>query len=266
VPDRGAGYVQTRQERSRGSLWDDIEHAADEFGDRVAVVGATELVTFRNLARSSELLAARLIRLGLRGGDRVVVQVPPRPSTLRLCLALFRIGAVPVAASLDLREDDIAKVAEFTSARAYASVSHVADFDYQQLARVLSRRVPDVAHVLIAGGLNRGVLVSNFIDLDGWLSGALPADAIAAALYGVGPEPGDVATLEVVDAISDPPVLVSQTHAALRLAVRAQADLPIAVRTISRPEPLFSTLAPLWDTLVSGPGWSSQLWLDRITG
>nr|BFE82386.1 hypothetical protein GCM10020093_049870 [Planobispora longispora] len=124
---RAAGYW--RGETFGGMLRD----LAARYGSRPALIsGATGTAatadgtpgpatrwSFRDLDERADRLAAGLYGSGIRGGDRVVVQLPNVPEFHQVCFALFRLGAWPVFALPGHRSAEISYFCEFTGAAAY---------------------------------------------------------------------------------------------------------------------------------------------------
>lgn len=75
-----------------------LERRAREIPDRLAVVGGDQRWTYAGLIERAERNAARFLALGLRPGDRVVVQLPNIPEFLSVVFGLFRANLIPVFA------------------------------------------------------------------------------------------------------------------------------------------------------------------------
>jgi acyl-CoA synthetase (AMP-forming)/AMP-acid ligase II len=75
-----------------------LERAAAEWPDQTAVrvQASGAQVTFRELARRAESIAAGMAARGVRPGDRACLFVPPGVDLIAATYALFRMGAVPV--------------------------------------------------------------------------------------------------------------------------------------------------------------------------
>lgn len=78
------------------TLVDQFERTACRFPDRTAVdfLGAT--MTYAQLARDVHRVAAGLLSLGVKAGDRVAVLLPTCPQNLIATEAILRIGAIAV--------------------------------------------------------------------------------------------------------------------------------------------------------------------------
>nr|WP_318784646.1 AMP-binding protein [Actinomadura algeriensis] len=113
---------------------------------RIALVAGDERLSYADLDRRADRAAAGWLRLGVRRGDRVVVQLPNSAGFVVTFLALVRIGAAPVLALPAHRESEIGYLCELAGARAYAAADRDGAFDY----RVMARALP-VEHVVIEG-------------------------------------------------------------------------------------------------------------------
>lgn len=142
---RAAGYW-------RGQTFSGLLRArAAEHPDRIAVVGGAERWSYAQLLERAERIAAGLLALGLRPGDRVVVQLPNIPEFLSVVFGLFRARLVPVYALPAHRIVEIAHFARKAEARGYVVAARHDGFDYRTLAEQLRAEVPGVAHVVVAG-------------------------------------------------------------------------------------------------------------------
>src|SRR5439155_1251497 len=96
-------------------------------------------------------LGARLGRLGLRPGMRIVVQLPNCWPFVVLTLACLRAGIVPVMALPAHRRHELAYLCEHSEARALAVPDMLRGFDHQQLAEDLLAASQTLEHVLVVG-------------------------------------------------------------------------------------------------------------------
>jgi 2,3-dihydroxybenzoate-AMP ligase len=204
---RRAGYW--RGETFGGMLRD----RAAEHGDRTAVVDAKRRISYRQLDERADRLAAGLLRLGVGPRDRVVLQLPNVAEFFEVCFALFRIGALPVFALPAHRSSEVSYFCEFTEAKAYVIPDVHAGFDYRGLAREVRGRVPGLRHVLVAGEPGEFVALE---DLYGE-PGGRPEP--------VGPQPSDVAFLQLSGGSTGTPKLIPRTHDDYLYSVRASAEI-----------------------------------------
>src|SRR3954467_14392356 len=78
------------------SLWDNLATSARRFPDKAAVVFFGRVYTYREVVRLAERLAARLVSLGVRKGDRVMLDMQNCPQLLIAHFAILRANAVVV--------------------------------------------------------------------------------------------------------------------------------------------------------------------------
>ncbi|MEV4222974.1 AMP-binding protein [Nonomuraea sp. NPDC049725] len=176
---RAAGYWTGQ------TFGDWLRELAKEHGDREAV----DRLTYAALDARADRLAAGLHGLGLRRGDRVVVQLPNEPVYFEVIFALFRLGALPVFALPAHRLNEITHLVTHSGAAAYVTT------------RALEVPAP-VPRVLHADALP----YEDPIDLDG-------------------PRPEDVAFLQLSGGSTGLPKLIPRTHDDYLYSVRASAEI-----------------------------------------
>jgi 2,3-dihydroxybenzoate-AMP ligase len=118
---------------------------------RVALVAPDRRWTYGELDRRADRLAAGLGALGIRPGDRVVVHLPNGADFVVLCIALFRLGVLPVLALPSHRRVEITHLCRHSDAVAYVLPDVHMGFDCRPLAREVLAACPSVRHVLVAG-------------------------------------------------------------------------------------------------------------------
>lgn len=78
------------------SLWDNLETSARRYPDKAGIVFFGRIFTWRELREQAERLAARLAALGVRKGDRVLLDMQNCPQLLVAHFAILRANAVVV--------------------------------------------------------------------------------------------------------------------------------------------------------------------------
>ncbi|WP_277370949.1 (2,3-dihydroxybenzoyl)adenylate synthase [Rhodococcus rhodochrous] len=129
---------------------------AARFADRPAVVGhdATSTwrrLTYRELDDASARIAAGLADLGVRKGDRVVLQLPNIVEYTEVLFAVFRLGALPVFSLPAHRASEIGYFCRFSDAAAYVIADEHGGFDYRVLARQVTSEMENPPVVVVAG-------------------------------------------------------------------------------------------------------------------
>jgi 2,3-dihydroxybenzoate-AMP ligase len=135
--------------RERG-YWEDralIEHYLDAFSawpDRTAIVDDDETLTYAQLASRSERVARALVDLGLRRGDRVVLQLPNVALFASFYVALQHIGAIPVMALPSHRFREMEQFVRLSGAVALVSPAVMRDTDFGSLFRRIAAEQPSL--------------------------------------------------------------------------------------------------------------------------
>ena len=189
---RRAGYWNGRP---LGSL---LEAPLKSAPDRIAVVSEARRVSYRELDERANRRAAGLLKLGIGPRDRVVVQLPNCLEFVELCLALFRIGAIPVMALPGHRRDELSYVCQHTEAVAYVAEDVHAKFDFRTLARDL---LADAK-----GSLRHAILVGDAEELTPF--SLLDADPVELPTV----DAAEVALLQLSGGSTGTPKLIPRTH------------------------------------------------------
>lgn len=198
---RDAGYW-------RGELLGDLTRNPAR-PDHPAVCAGGREHSYADIDTRADRLAAGLYELGIRPGDRVVVQLPNTVEFVQVCLALFRLGAPPVLALPAHRRHEIAYLCAHTEAVALIVPDLVQGFDFRALAREVLPTAPTLRQVLVAGDAEEFVPLSQ---VDG------PALDLAA------PSPSDVAFFLLSGGTTGTPKLIPRTHDDYAFQLRATAE------------------------------------------
>ncbi|WP_426959509.1 (2,3-dihydroxybenzoyl)adenylate synthase [Muricoccus radiodurans] len=189
-----------------------LRQRAAEHPDAVAVVGGDQRWTYAELQARAEAAAAGFLALGLRPGDRVVVQLGNIPEFFPAVFGLFRAGLVPVYALPAHRLTEIAHFVAKAEAAAYIAADRGPDgFDYRTLARDLRAAASGLRHVVIVGDAAE---FAPFASLDGDRA-ALPGD----------PNPSSVAFLQISGGTTGLSKLIPRTHDDYIYSFRASNEI-----------------------------------------
>ena len=200
---RAAGYWTGD---SLGSL---LRTTAERTPDAPAVLDGGVTLTYADLDRRADRIAAGLLARGLQPGDRVVVQLPNRSEFTEIFFGLLRAGVIPVMCLPAHREAEIGHLADLSGAVGYVIADIVAGFDYRALARTVQAQVPALTHVLVAGDAGEFIALA---DVPCDPSGPLPE-----------PDPADIALLLISGGTTGLPKLIPRTHEDYAYNARASA-------------------------------------------
>ncbi|PHK95254.1 2,3-dihydroxybenzoate-AMP ligase [Pseudoroseomonas rhizosphaerae] len=176
-----------------------LRQRAAERPGALAVVGGDQRWTYAELHARAEAAAAGFLALGLRPGERVVVQLGNIPEFFSAVFGLFLAGLVPVYALPAHRLTEIRHFTEKAEASAYIAADRGADgFDYRPLARALREAAPGLRHIVIVG---EAAEFTPFAALEGDRT-TLPPD----------PDPASVAFLQISGGTTGLSKLIPRTH------------------------------------------------------
>jgi 2,3-dihydroxybenzoate-AMP ligase len=197
-------------------LWGALPIAAElavsveRYGDRVALVTAHGSLTYAELDRRTDLVAAGMLRLGLEPGDRILFQVTNRLETVVAWYACLKAALVPVATLAAHREHEIGRVSRQCGARAHL-VEAGLGFDLVSFARGIAHAHPTLRQLLTIGSARGAAGTVALETLGGDLDREVARSAVAAAQAGVGPD--DLAVLQLSGGTTGTPKLIPRQHA-----------------------------------------------------
>ena len=138
------------------SLWDRFEERVWATPDAPVVVTPTETMTFGELRDRALAAAAGLRDRGIEEGTVVSWQLPTRPDTVVLTLALVRLGAIQNPLLPMLRHAEVEFITRQCAADVLITVPEWNGFDFSGMAREVSGRVPGLEVLVLDDGLPAG--------------------------------------------------------------------------------------------------------------
>ncbi|MCI4066456.1 AMP-binding protein [Micromonospora sp. R77] len=175
---------------------------------RTAVVTRTGRHSYAELDTRADELAAGLADLGIARGDRVIVQLPNSPEFVTTCVALFRLGALPVLALPAHRRAELDYLAGYAEAVALITTDRGVGVDYRDLAAQVRAAHPGLRHVLVVGDPG---------EFTAWSQVRGTPRPLA------GPQPSDVAFFLLSGGTTGLPKLIPRTHDDYAFQLRATA-------------------------------------------
>ncbi|MBI4637873.1 MAG: AMP-binding protein, partial [Candidatus Rokubacteria bacterium] len=153
-------------------------------------------------------LALHLALRGVRGGARVVFQLPNTAELVIAYLACLKVGAIPVCCLPAHRHAEIGYLADFTQAAAWLVPSVFRGFDYVAMAEELRGSLPALREVLVAGGrAGRGMTL-----MDDLLGDPVEERTAPGSLGRLRPRPDDVAVFQLSGGTTGLPKVIPRTH------------------------------------------------------
>ncbi|MFE4257154.1 (2,3-dihydroxybenzoyl)adenylate synthase [Streptomyces sp. NPDC056910] len=210
----------------RGNTLDNLlRDWALQYGPRTALVHDGTRITYANLNRRVDRMAAGFRLRGLRPGQRVVVQLPNVPEFVVTVFALMRLGAVPVFCPVSHRAFEISHIVHVTQAVGYVGPSKHQGFDHRAMAGEAAAQGPFLRRVFT---LEEPGASSSY--------GGLTVDASGCHYFPLGsidapPErtvarsANQVAFFLLSGAATSAPQLIPRTHNDYAYQARAAAEL-----------------------------------------
>jgi 2,3-dihydroxybenzoate-AMP ligase len=132
----------------RGNTLGDLLRVwALQYGPRTALVHGGTRITYANLNRRVDRMAAGFRLRGLRPGQRVVVQLPNVPEFVIAVFALMRLGAIPVFCPVSHRASEVSHIVQVTQAVGYVGPATHQGFDHTAMAADVAAQGPFLRRV-----------------------------------------------------------------------------------------------------------------------
>ncbi|MDH5285392.1 MAG: AMP-binding protein [Betaproteobacteria bacterium] len=199
------GWPEDVAARYRASgLWEGVTiggmfaRSAGRWPDKLALVHGEQRLTYAALLARCRDRAARFAGLGLRPGQRVLMQLPNTVEFVVSYLALTMIGVIPVMALRAHRHAEVRHFLRASGAIAYLIPDVVGGFDFRAMAGQMQTEFPGLQHVLVAGEPAPGQRA-----LDALPDGQAPDTP---------PRPSDVATMLLSGGTTSLSKLIPRTH------------------------------------------------------
>jgi len=148
-------------------------HIARRFPSREALLFKGRRRTFAEIAANVDRVAAGLIRLGVRPGDKVALWMMNRPEWIEAAFAVMKIGAVLVPVNTRLRAEDVRYIVGQSNTSTLIVNARSGPVDYLAMVRELlpalgktaatahtDARLPDLRRVVLLGDEPAGGTVS----------------------------------------------------------------------------------------------------------
>ncbi|WP_405526562.1 AMP-binding protein [Streptomyces avidinii] len=210
----------------RGNTLDNLLRGwARQHGPRAALVHGGTRVTFANLNRRVDRMAAGFRLRGLRPGQRVVVQLPNVPEFVITVFALMRVGAVPVLCPVTHRAEQVSHLVRVSQAVGHVGPAAHQGFDLTAMAADIAARGPFLRRVFTLEGPGEASPYGGFtIDAAGCHYYPL-ASVDSPPERPLAQSADQVACFLVAGGTGTEPALVPRTHNDYAYQVRAAAEL-----------------------------------------
>ncbi|MEI7443920.1 MAG: AMP-binding protein [Burkholderiales bacterium] len=206
-----------------------LDRACERWGARDAAVfcESGERLSWHDLKRRSDEVAAALLALGIRRGNRVGIWAPNRVEWLLAQFGTARIGAILVNINPAYRTSELEYALNAVRCRALIMARRLKSSDYvgmlQSLAPELafrpdpgassvelhSERLPHLKHVIVLGD---GPVPPRAVGFDAWRRVAGPAQHARLASLAAALEPDDPINIQFTSGTTGSPKGATLTH------------------------------------------------------
>lgn len=132
-------------------LGDSFRASVERNADRIAVVEGARRLTYAELGALVSGAAARLAELGIRSGERVLIQLPNSLELVVGYFACLEVGALPVACQPAHREREIEAIGRIAEAAAWFVPDQMRGFDYTTMIARVRAAVPSLREIFVRG-------------------------------------------------------------------------------------------------------------------
>lgn len=230
------------------TVGDALRATAQAFPDRPAFISDERTITFRELDEKTERLAAALLDLGLKTGDRAILQIGTNIESVIILAACFKAGIVPVCSLPQHREVEIGQLAEQSNARGYFVQADFSSFDLVGFAAKMVDRTPSLKFLIVARGTVPGTG-----DIE-TLVATMPLEAARKRLAVINLGSQDVLSFQLSGGTTGVPKIIPRFHAEYighssawmnRYRITSQSRLIYPLPIVHNAGQLYALLPPL---------------------
>ncbi len=178
-----------------------LRDAARQYGSATALVHGGRRISYTELDRWADRLAAGFLEHGVRADDRIVVQLPNVPEFVAISFALMRIGAKLVFSLPAHRATEISHLVELSGATGYVLPETHRGFDHRDLARQVQAGSDTLRTLFVLGAKTDGFVSVSELELATPDAEPLPE-----------PDASDVAFFLLSGGTTALPKLIPRTH------------------------------------------------------
>lgn len=173
---------------------------ARQFGGRTALIAGNTRLSFTELDHRVDRLAGAFQGLGLKAGDRILVQMPNDIGFVTILLASLRLGVVPILAMTAHRAHELNDLIKNAQPVAYFAPQELNGFRYNVFASSLQLAHPCL-NLIVLDGPDPLTIYPQLSSLN------------AAPKYDRQPKLSDLALLLLSGGTTATPKLIPRTHA-----------------------------------------------------
>ncbi|GAA6147763.1 AMP-binding protein [Pseudooceanicola nitratireducens] len=203
--------------RTMATAYSDV---ARQHPERIALSDHDVVHTHAELDDLTDRVAAGLLDLGLRSGDRAAFQIPNSRELVIALLACLKAGVIPICTLAAHRAAEIGYLSRHAGARAHLICTDDPKFDFAAFARKMQDEVPSLEHIIVA----RGEAGEGMTSLTA-LASRVAETELPARLADVPDDPAQVALFQLSGGTSGVPKIIPRFHNEYLYQMRNSGDL-----------------------------------------
>ncbi|MCE5261964.1 MAG: AMP-binding protein [Deltaproteobacteria bacterium] len=199
----------------RCGYWEDVplgerfDGWVAKYGDRPALAHEGKEVSYREMGERATRLAARMLEIGIKPYDRVIVQLFNVPELIYVFYACMKIGAIPLGTLPTHRSAEIGFIGQHTEARVHVIPGGVVKgFDYDDFAQKMRKEVPSFEYILTIGAANLPGMVS----ISDTINNGADLETAKARLSGLHIDASEPAMFQLSGGTTGTPKVIPRTH------------------------------------------------------
>ena len=178
---------------------DRLRQWATRFSHNKAIIDKQGVLTYHEFNQNVDNYVSHLYHLGLRKGDRVLVQLPNNRTFIVICFALFRLGVIPILTTMAHRQHDLESICQQGQPQGIITTKTFMGFNHAKMAQDLAEKHQSIQFLIIDRVLPSGNSLDSI------------AEPISATAYSA-PNYRDIAFLLLSGGTTGAPKLIPRTH------------------------------------------------------
>ena len=150
------GYLEDK------TLGDALKEWSENYKEKTALVDQGGSLSYTDLWKEANKLALLFLNNGINYKDNVIVQLPNSISFVKVCFALFLIGARPVLMLQSHGKMELESISSITEPKAIVTSKSFLGVDYEKMALELREKVSSINSIFIDGESEIGIDINNF--------------------------------------------------------------------------------------------------------
>ncbi|MFE3059417.1 (2,3-dihydroxybenzoyl)adenylate synthase [Nocardia sp. NPDC059239] len=215
--DRLVAFPSGRTEHYlRSGEWSDLPTSerfravARVFPDRIAVVDPDGSISYAELDRRTDLIAAGLIELGVRRGEPVIFQVTNSVECVVAWYGFLKCGAIPVATLASHRGHEIGYISRKVGAGTHLVDADSTKFDLVEFAREQAYDHPTMRRIVTIADTRSGLHAVRLEDLGHDIDPSEARARVEAVQATI--QPTDIAVFQLSGGTTGVPKVIPRLH------------------------------------------------------